>query len=708
MFAIYKKELRQYLYSVTGGIFIAVNLFVLGLYFMAGNLIAMEPSLSPVISGVIFILMLMVPVISMRVFAEERRQKTDQLLLTSPVSVIKIVLGKYLSLLTVFAVPVLISALLPLIMSNFGAVAYAESYTAILGYFLYGAACLSLGLLISAVTESQLVAAVLSFVALFVTYIMGGIVSMLTESGKDIFKVLSILDFNSKLDNMMSGILDLKEIIYFVSIVVLMLFLTVQVIEKRRFTVSRNTLSLSVYSTLSIGVSIALCIVLNYFAGKIPAESSEFDMTQNGIYTLSREGESFIKALDRDVEIYVMGKRETLENYNYKEVSKTLDQYDELSKHVKVTYKDPSVDPEFSRKYTDEAVNTGSLIVVSGERSKVISPYDLYDSDIDYSTYSEVRTAYDGEGRIVSAISYVTGDEMPSVYVITGSNEATLSDFPALKAAIEKQNTEVKELNLMKEGKVPSDADALMILSPASDLHEDDAKLIKDYLSGGGSVIITADYTAGDLKNFESLFSGYGIEHVNGIVVEGNEYNMYQTPVYIIPECSPSTMTASVYEKDMLNLFPQTTGFIVSEKEDVTVEEGLKTSDSAYAKTNVTESSSIEKDKTDKEGPFSLALYVKDDSNGAKLAIFGTANIFASEIDGRVGGANSELLINALKDMEGEKSVDTVSIPKRSFSTERLTVPYGTAMMLGFVFILLLPFGIMILAIMLHMRRRRK
>ena len=76
MLAIYKKELRQYLYSVTGAIFISVNLFVLGLYFQAGNLLAMTPSLAPVISGVIFILMLMVPVLTMRVFAEEKRQKT--------------------------------------------------------------------------------------------------------------------------------------------------------------------------------------------------------------------------------------------------------------------------------------------------------------------------------------------------------------------------------------------------------------------------------------------------------------------------------------------------------------------------------------------------------------------------------------------------------------------------------------------------------
>ncbi|MBR2186764.1 MAG: Gldg family protein [Lachnospiraceae bacterium] len=708
MLAIYKKELRQYLYSVTGAIFISVNLFVLGLYFQAGNLLAMNPSLAPVISGVIFILMLMVPILTMRVFAEERRQKTDQLLLTSPVSVFKIVLGKYLALLTVFEVPVFILAVMPLILTAFGKVSYGESYTALLGYFLYGAACLALGLFISSITESQIVAAVLSFIALFVTYIMGGIVSMLTESGKDIFKVLSILDFSSRLENLLNGILDLKEAIYFISIIILLLFLTVQAIEKRRYSVSKKTLSLTVYSSASIAVAVALVIVLNFFAEKIPSEMSEYDTTESSLYSLSDESKKVIKGLEDDVDIFVMGKKETLESYGYKEVEKTLEQFDELSGKLKVTYKDPSVDPEFVKKYTDDPVSTGSVIVVSGEKSRVVSPYELYESDMDYSTYSEVRTAYDGEGQVISAVSYVTGEELPVLYEITGHEEMTVEDFPALKAAISKQNIDIKELNLMKEGEIPSDADAVIILSPQTDLHEDDVKIIKDYLNKGGKAIITADYAKDGLKNLESLFSDYGIEHVNGIVVEGDEYNMYQAPIYLIPECSYSVLTTSIKEKDMLNLFPQSTGFVTAEKEDTDVEEALTTSGSAYAKTDVREDSTIEKEASDRSGPFSLALYVNDGGSGAKLALFGTANIFAEEINNRVGGANTELVTNALGSMISEKNVNAVNIPAKRFNSSTLTVPYGTAMLLGFLFVLVLPLGILLSGIMLYLRRRRK
>ncbi len=706
MIPVYKKELKQYLYSVTGSIFISVNLFVLGLYFLAGNLLGMTPSLSPVISGVLFILMLMVPVISMRVMAEERRQKTDQLLLTSPVSVYGLVIGKYLALLTVFLVPVLVACLMPLIMSAFGKVAYAESYTAILGYFLYGAACLALGLAISTVTESQVIAAVLSFIALFTTYIMGGIVSMLTRSGNKLFQVLSVLDFSSKLENFMNGVLDLKEIVYFLSIILFFLFLSVQLIEKRRYSVSKKNLSLSAYSLVSVFVMAALVILLNFGMEKLPVKYSEFDMTEGALFTLDAKTVDFLKTLDKDVTVYVMGTKENLENYDYKEVEKTLDQFCENSGHFHVIYKDPAVEPDFAKKYTDDNVSIGSLIVVSGEKSRVLSPYSLYKTEVDYSTYSEQRTGYDGEGQIVSAVTLVTGGDLPKVYCLTGHEELDIGDLPELKASLDKMNLEVESLNLMQEKEVPEDAEALMILSPSKDLHEDDVKAVSDYLDNGGKAVITADFSGKEQPGFDSLLSKYGVERVNGIIVEGDEYNMYQSPVYLIPEANTSVLTGSIIGKGLLNLFPQSAGFKTETKEGLEIEEALVTSEMAYAKTSVTENTSVEKADGDEEGPFDLALYINDESGKGTLALFGTANIFAAEVDQRVGGANTELFTNALDSMIDNTL--TVTIPAKSYNTAALTVPYGSAMILGFLFIIVIPLAVLIAGIMLHMSRKRK
>ena len=167
MRAIYKKELRTYLTSMTGYIFMAVLLAVASLYYAANCLIGGYPVFGVVLSSVYFVLLIIVPVLTMRSLAEEKRQKTDQLLLTAPVSIWKIVAGKYLAMLTVFLIPMLILCLYPLILLQFGSVSLPMAYSAVAGYTLFGSACLAVGMLVSALTESQVIAAVLTFGALF-------------------------------------------------------------------------------------------------------------------------------------------------------------------------------------------------------------------------------------------------------------------------------------------------------------------------------------------------------------------------------------------------------------------------------------------------------------------------------------------------------------------------------------------------------------
>ena len=118
------------------------------------------------LSALTFVFLISVPILTMRVLAEERKQKTDQLLLTAPVSVEKIVIGKYFALVTIFAIPMLIMCFYPLLMTKFGTVSLGAAYTAILGFFLLGCANLAIGVFISSLTESQVIAAVLTFVIL--------------------------------------------------------------------------------------------------------------------------------------------------------------------------------------------------------------------------------------------------------------------------------------------------------------------------------------------------------------------------------------------------------------------------------------------------------------------------------------------------------------------------------------------------------------
>ena len=286
MTAIYTRELKSYLTSMVGYLFIFFILVLTGIYFSAYQLSAAYPKFEYTLSAVTFVFLIGVPILTMRVLAEERKQKTDQLLLTAPVSVGNIVIGKYLALVTVYAIPILVMCTYPLIMSKFGTVAFGSAYTAILGFFLLGCANIAIGVFMSALTESQVIAAVLTFVLLFAFYMMNGISSFFSKTSMStcvtfgllilaaaiilytmiknalisaiaavigevilvviyvvkssvfeggIQKVLNIFNLSGHFDNFTSNIFDIKGIVYFLSVIAVCLFLTMQSISKRRW-----------------------------------------------------------------------------------------------------------------------------------------------------------------------------------------------------------------------------------------------------------------------------------------------------------------------------------------------------------------------------------------------------------------------------------------------------------------------------------------
>lgn len=286
MTAVYKRELRSYLTSMIGYLFIFFILLLTGIYFSAYQLTAAYPRFEYTLSALTFVFLISVPILTMRVLAEERRQKTDQLLLTAPVTVGKIVMGKYMALVTVFAIPMVIICLYPILMSKFGTVSFGTAYTAILGFFLLGCANLAIGVFISSLTESQVIAAVLTFVFLFAFYMMNGISSFFSEGALStcitfgllilaaaiviytmiknflisaavcvigeiilaviyivnseffaggIQRVLQVFNISGHFDNFANGIFDIKGIIYFLSVIAVCVFLTIQSIVKRRW-----------------------------------------------------------------------------------------------------------------------------------------------------------------------------------------------------------------------------------------------------------------------------------------------------------------------------------------------------------------------------------------------------------------------------------------------------------------------------------------
>ena len=193
MTAIFKREFKSCFTGMIGWVIAAVSLFFLGLYFTNRNLLYASSDFASVLYTMTMILLFLLPAISMRSFAEERKNKTDQLLLTSPVSIPAIVAGKFLAELAVFALPLAAAVVMPLLLQAFGTVSLVAAYSALLGYLLLGGACLAVGTWISALTENQILAYLATFGALLVAYLMNGIQTMFTTGNPLAFIVFMIV-----------------------------------------------------------------------------------------------------------------------------------------------------------------------------------------------------------------------------------------------------------------------------------------------------------------------------------------------------------------------------------------------------------------------------------------------------------------------------------------------------------------------------------
>ena len=286
MLAILKRETKSYFTGMIGYVVVAVFLAVLGLYFTNQNLMFASSDFGGVLYTCTILLLFLLPALSMRSFAEERRAKTDQLLLTSPVSIPGIVLGKFLAQMAVFCVPLLAAAVMPLILTAFGRVNLIGAYASLLGFVLLGAACISIGTFLSSLTENQIIAYLATFGVLLVCYLMNGIRSMFTSGNLLAFLVFTVVlliaailvgvtckslvagagtffvgaaalfvlftvrpawllsAFNAVLSalalfdpftNIVSGMFSLTAMLYYLSVTALFLFLTGQTLERRRW-----------------------------------------------------------------------------------------------------------------------------------------------------------------------------------------------------------------------------------------------------------------------------------------------------------------------------------------------------------------------------------------------------------------------------------------------------------------------------------------
>ena len=286
MRAVFKHEISSYFSNISGYVFGAFLLLFAGIYCMVYNLQAAYVNFEYVLGGMSFVFLVIVPILTMRVLAEERRQKTDQLLHSMPITMTQVVLGKYAAMLVIFLVPLAIISIYPILLTVYGNVYLPAAFSAIVGFFFLGAALIAIGMYISSVTESQAVAAGLCFVVMLINYFISdlasyasssaygslvalvilvlvvcGIIYLMTknsfvslvsaavlEGGLMLYYIFNSSAFEGLVPSIMEelslferfyaiidGVFDVTSIVYYISIIGVFLYLSVQSMEKGRW-----------------------------------------------------------------------------------------------------------------------------------------------------------------------------------------------------------------------------------------------------------------------------------------------------------------------------------------------------------------------------------------------------------------------------------------------------------------------------------------
>lgn len=484
---------------------------------------------------------------------------------------------------------------------------------------------------------------------------------------------------------------------------------------------NRRVLKTGSYSVAVSVIVIAIVVVINLVVSVLPKSATEIDMSAESVFSLGDTTKGILEGIKEDIKLYYIceeGQEDT-------RVERIVNSYGELSDKITVVRVDPAIEPNFVSKYTNESLESNSVIAVSDKRSAVVGYDDMYMyyldgyGDLSYSEYQQYVTQYYystgqypsttadrlfyGERDITSAVARAAEDSIPKIYYTTGHGETGLSS--KYTGYIETENYELASLALVSEG-VPEDAEAVIIYAPTLDISAEEAETLKTYIKGGGDIVLITGYevnVGASMPNLSSVCEMMGMKSEDGLVLEGSQSNYYNNPLYLYPIIGSNGPTSPVSLLDSSNigvLMPYSHGISAIEgAEGVTVTPVLSTTTSAYLKKTVDENTTVAKADGDIEGQFMVAAastYSDDAENadGGRMVWYSSISVIGDSVDQMTKG-NSQLFIATLHWMSSK--TESISIIGKNVSTTYLTVTSQTASAWKWTLCIVVP-GILIVA----------
>lgn len=467
------------------------------------------------------------------------------------------------------------------------------------------------------------------------------------------------------------------------------------------------------YAIAIVVLVIAAIIAVNIGVAQLTkALDLEFDLTRNNRYTLGAVSRKVAKELKHDVTIYAMfseADKEGMPDY-VKLFENLMDETDKIS----VQYIDPAKNPQFVNKFLTNSVNSitqNSVIVSRSDDSKfrVLDKYDFYKYSYDMNTYREQKEAFIGEEAVSNALLFVDSDVSPKVYWLTGHEELGMAYYGLVIDALSRENYECAEIDATRLSELQK-GDVLVISAPRRDLTADELTRIGAFAEDGGRLIYLASDQDAALPNFEELFEVYGLSFHRDLICESDPEYWYENPFLLVPEIAAHEVSSVVRENKLPIVIPYAQWIETSSIKSniLTVTPLLTTSSSSYAKTNH-ESTVMEKEEGDVDGPFNVAVIVeKTDPYGVKendvrIAVYSSC-YFATQTAGY--GGNGDLFLQTVRWMQNADT-NVVSVVGKSMAEDRLIIrTQAQALLACGVVVIVIPVLVLAAGIVVWLRRR--
>lgn len=469
------------------------------------------------------------------------------------------------------------------------------------------------------------------------------------------------------------------------------------------------------YSVVISLVLLAVLVVINLLVGILPTKYTVLDTSTSGKYTLSDTTKKFLHKLDESVTLYMICENKETDT----ELLTLTERYEGYSSNVKLEIIDPVKDPTFVSKYTESTLSNHSFIVEGSKRYKVIDNSSLYyyyaegygrvdPTDtytlmmLSYSGYT-VSPYFDAENVLTSAIEYVTTENIPKAYMLSGHGEASLS--ATLLGAMDSYNIEYETLDIVNDSAtIPENAACVIIIDPLNDISENEASKLLEYLKSGGHLFVSTDYDDTNKTNLLSVLDYYGASALEGMVYEGDSSaHTASTPYKIYPTVnSTSEITADIINSGYKALIPSAHAIKLTNTRDVTSEILFSTSDSSYLKVGDTES--------EEKASYALGVALSEavDGGTAKIVWFSSAEMLTDSVASAVSYGNYYYYLYSLNWMFEGFDSSLAEISGTSLEDPTLVVSDGAAKLWSVIFIAGIPLAIFVPGLCLWIRRRRR